>query len=121
MVDTVQLDLHTDLEDLRHTHTGDLPTLKCQTVLSSLCSVSLVDPGCGAAAELVCRPLQLRHRASVWHAGKVSVLDPTAEFTAHRGRMFGLAYRMLGSAMDVKRHGNESGRRHEVRVMASAK
>jgi RNA polymerase sigma-70 factor (ECF subfamily) len=32
----------------------------------------------------------------------VSVGDVTAEFTAHRGRMFGLAYRMLGSAMDAE-------------------
>jgi RNA polymerase sigma-70 factor (TIGR02957 family) len=32
----------------------------------------------------------------------VTVRDATAEFTAHRGRMFGLAYRMLGSAMDAE-------------------
>lgn len=31
-----------------------------------------------------------------------AVGDATAEFTAHRGRMFGLAYRMLGSAMDAE-------------------
>lgn len=28
--------------------------------------------------------------------------DAAAEFTAHRGRMFGLAYRMLGSAVDAE-------------------
>lgn len=31
-----------------------------------------------------------------------AVGDATVEFTAHRGRMFGLAYRMLGSAMDAE-------------------
>jgi RNA polymerase sigma-70 factor (ECF subfamily) len=31
-----------------------------------------------------------------------SVNDAAAEFTAHRGRMFGLAYRMLGSAVDAE-------------------
>jgi len=31
-----------------------------------------------------------------------TVEDAAAEFTAHRGRMFGLAYRMLGSAVDAE-------------------
>ena len=31
-----------------------------------------------------------------------AVEDVGAEFTAHRGRLFGLAYRMLGSAMDAE-------------------
>jgi RNA polymerase sigma-70 factor (TIGR02957 family) len=37
----------------------------------------------------------------VWHARRVGG-DPVAEFVAQRGRLFGLAYRMLGSATDAE-------------------
>src|SRR5262249_10872716 len=36
-----------------------------------------------------------------WQAGNVAA-DPTREFEAHRGRLFGLAYRLLGSAADAR-------------------
>src|SRR5262249_526831 len=36
-----------------------------------------------------------------WQAGSV-VADPTGEFEAQRGRLFGLAYRLLGSAADAE-------------------
>src|SRR5215472_9262809 len=40
-------------------------------------------------------------RRAPWQAGTV-VADPTGEFEAQRGRLFGLAYRLLGSAADAE-------------------